>query len=174
MIVYTGRLLKEKGIFKLIEAVEKIESDKKVCLFLAGDGEEMEAVKVRESERIKPLGRLDFKDIVSLLGQAEIYCLPTEYPEGFPTSVLEAAAAGCYVITTNRGGSGELILDKSYGTILENVTVQNLKQELERALEQKEECRLAAQKAQKRVHELFTWDKTAQKVHNLAEQGVAK
>ena len=174
LIVYTGRLLKEKGIFKLIEAVEKIESDKKVCLFLAGDGEEMEAVKVRESERIKPLGRLDFKDIVSLLGQAEIYCLPTEYPEGFPTSVLEAAAAGCYVITTNRGGSGELILDKSYGTILANVTVQNLKQELERALEQKEECRLAAQKAQKRVHELFTWDKTAQKVHNLAEQGVAK
>ena len=89
----------------------------------------MEAVKELESKRIKPLGRLDFKDIVSLLGQAEIYCLPTEYPEGFPTSVLEAAAAGCYVITTNRGGSGELILDKSYGTILGNGSIKILKEE---------------------------------------------
>lgn len=174
LIVYTGRLLKEKGIFKLIEAVETLDSEKKVCLLIAGDGEEWEAVKAREGERIRPLGRLDFQEIASLLGQAEIYCLPTEYPEGFPTSVLEAAAAGCYVVTTNRGGSGELILDKSYGTILEEVTVQRLRQELERILEHGEERRYAAQKAQKRVHELFTWDKTAQKVHNLAEQGATK
>ncbi len=174
LIVYTGRLIKEKGIFKLIEAVETIDSEKKVCLLIAGDGEEMEAVKERESERVKALGRLDFKEIASLLGQAEVYCLPTEYPEGFPTSVLEAAAAGCYVVTTNRGGSGELILDSSYGTILENVTVERLKQTLESVLEHEEERRHAAQKAQKRVYELFTWDKTAQKVHNLAEQGATK
>lgn len=174
LIVYTGRLIKEKGIFKLIEAVEAIDSEKKVCLLIAGDGEEMEAVKERESERVKALGRLDFKEIASLLGQAEVYCLPTEYPEGFPTSVLEAAAAGCYVVTTNRGGSGELILDSSYGTILENVTVERLKQTLESVLEHEEERRHAAQKAQKRVYELFTWDKTAQKVHNLAEQGATK
>ena len=32
LIVYTGRLLKEKGIFKLIEAVEKIESDKNLSV----------------------------------------------------------------------------------------------------------------------------------------------
>ena len=86
----------------------------------------MEAVKVRESERIKNLSEGWILRTLFLLGQAEIYCLPTEYPEGSPTSVLEAAAAGCYVITTNRGGSGELILDKSYGTILENVTVAKI------------------------------------------------
>lgn len=173
-IVYTGRLIKEKGIFKLIQAVEDINSSYKVCLFIAGDGEELEAVKKLESNRVKSLGRLEFEQIASLLGQAQIYCLPTEYPEGFPTSVLEAAAAGCYVITTNRGGSGELILDETYGSILETVTSECLKEELERVLENSEHRQEAAKKAQKRVQELFTWEKTAEKVHGLGERGKSK
>ena len=173
-IVYTGRLIKEKGIFKLIQAVEDINSSYKVCLFIAGDGEELEAVKKLESNRVKPLGRLEFEQIASLLGQAQIYCLPTEYPEGFPTSVLEAAAAGCYVITTNRGGSTELILDETYGSILETVTSECLKEELERVLRNSKHRQEAAKKAQKRVQELFTWEKTAEKVHGLAERGNRK
>ena len=84
---------------------------------IAGDGEEWDAVCAGKSERILPLGRLSFEEVISLLGQTDIYCLPTDYPEGFPTSVLEAAAAGCYVITTSRGGSRELILDEGYGTV---------------------------------------------------------
>ena len=73
--VYTGRLIKEKGIFKLIQAVEDINSSYKVCLFIAGDGEELEAVKNLESNRVKPLGRLELEQIASLLGQVQIYCL---------------------------------------------------------------------------------------------------
>lgn len=76
------------------------------------------------------------------------------------------------MITTNRGGSGELLVDRSYGTILEQVTVEGLKEELERVLANEEERKRAAAKAQKRVHQLFTWEKTAHKVHQLAEEGV--
>ena len=54
----------------------------------------MDRVRSMEDEHIIPLGRLQFEEIVSLLGQADIYCFPTDYPEGFPTVVLEAAAAG--------------------------------------------------------------------------------
>lgn len=171
LIVYTGRLIKEKGIWKLIQAVKELDNSYQVCLMIAGDGEEMEAVKEQESERIKVLGRLSFEQIASLLGQAEIYCLPTEYPEGFPTSVLEAAAAGCYVITTNRGGSGELIIDETYGSLLETVTPEILKLELEKVLNNPKLRMQAAEKARKRVQELFTWEKTAEKVHQLAERG---
>lgn len=171
IVVYTGRLIREKGIFKLIQAVEELDKTYKICLFIAGDGEEMENVQKCASARIKPLGRLEFEQIASLLGQADIYCLPTEYPEGFPTSVLEAAAAGCYVITTTRGGSVELIEDSSYGTILETVTPDILRKKLEWVICEKEEREAAAKKAQERVNRLFTWEKTAEKVHNLAERG---
>lgn len=174
LIVFTGRLIKEKGIFKLIQAVQGLEKKYKVCLLIAGDGEETENIRKSEDSRVKYLGRLEFEQIASLLGQAEIYCLPTEYPEGFPTSVLEAAAAGCYVITTTRGGSAELIEDETYGSILEEVTVENIRKELENALDFSEKRHLAAAKAQERVNTLFTWDKTAQKVHELAERGAEK
>lgn len=174
VITYTGRLIKEKGIFKLIQAVEDIKDDYKICLFIAGDGEEMEKVREMASDRIKPLGRLEFEEIASLLGQTDIYCLPTEYPEGFPTSVLEAAAAGCYVITTTRGGSVELIEDASYGTILENVTPDILRQTLEQIIDCPEQRKQAAAKAQEKVNKVFTWRKTAEKVHNLAERGTGR
>lgn len=174
VIAYTGRLIKEKGILKLIQAVEELESSLKVCLLIAGDGEEMEHVKKLESDRVKVLGRLDYEEIAALLGQAVIYCLPTEYPEGFPTSVLEAAAAGCYIITTDRGGSGELIKDESYGKILSAVTPQSIKEALSYALLNVRERVAAAEKAQQRVKEEFTWKNTAKKVHSLAGRGIDK
>lgn len=170
-IVYTGRLIKEKGIFKLIQAVKSMDNKYKVILFVAGDGEESEAVRQMEDQRVKLLGRLEFPQIAALLGQAQIYCLPTEYPEGFPTSVLEAAAAGCYVITTDRGGSKELIEDESCGTILKTVTAESIKNALEKIAAAPAERELAAQKAKEKVNRRFTWDMTAEKVHNLAEEG---
>ena len=53
------------------------------------------------------------------------------------------------MITTNRGGSGELLVDRSYGTILEQVTVEGLKEELERVLANEEERKRAAAKHRK-------------------------
>ncbi len=171
VIVYTGRLIKEKGIFKLIQAVKSMNNNYKVALLIAGDGEESEAVRQMEDHRIKLLGRLEFPQIAALLGQAQIYCLPTEYPEGFPTSVLEAAAAGCYVITTDRGGSKELIEDESYGTILKTVTAESIKNVLEKIADVPADREQAAQKAREKVNQRYTWDMTAGKVHNLAEEG---
>ena len=78
------------------------------------------------------------------------------------------------MITTNRGGSTELILDETYGSILETVTSECLKEELERVLRNSKHRQEAAKKAQKRVQELFTWEKTAEKVHGLAERGNRK
>lgn len=170
IIVYTGRLIKEKGVFKLIRAVKDLSSKWDICLFIAGDGEEMDRVRSMEDEHIIPLGRLQFEEIVSLLGQADIYCFPTDYPEGFPTVVLEAAAAGCYVITTDRGGSRELICDESYGMILKNTDVDTIRQGIEYALQYPEERKKAARKAEKKVNDMFTWDKTAEKIHDLAEE----
>lgn len=171
LVVYTGRLIKEKGVFKLIRAVEQMPEASEICLFIAGDGEEMEEVRKKEGPRVKALGRLDFPEIASLLGQAQIYCLPTEYPEGFPTSVLEAAAAGCYVITTDRGGSKELIENESFGKILTEVTPESIREALQDAMEDPVKRQNVAEKAENRVHKIYTWKKTAEKVHELAGRG---
>lgn len=170
IITYTGRLLKEKGILKLLDAMELIDEREDICLFIAGDGEEMEAVKKRENGKIHPLGRLSFEEICSLLGQTDIYCLPTEYPEGFPTAVLEAGATGCYIITSDKGGSRELITDDSYGKILYKITPESIASAIREALENPELVKKASAAVQAKTLSEFTWEKTAGKVHNLAKE----
>lgn len=114
------------------------------------------------------LGLLDFPSIISLLKQTDIFCLPTDYPEGFPTSVLEAAACGCYVITTNKGGSKELILDDSYGIILEENTPKNISNAIKSAIIERSTRYAAGQKSRQRVQENFTWDVISDEVIKIA------
>ena len=61
---------------------------------------------------------MPFDNIVALLKETDIFCLPTVFPEGLPTSVLEAIACKCFVITTDRGGSKEVIINRDYGIIM--------------------------------------------------------
>lgn len=167
VVTYTGRLLQEKGILNLIEAVKQFAGQKLLYLLIAGDGEEMERVKAQACENIIVLGRLDFSEVVALLKQTDIYCLPTDYPEGFPTAVLEAAAAECYVITTTRGGSKELILDSSYGMIMENNSTDTIKDALEAVADEELYRKKAARCAKERLLSNFTWDIISEKVRNL-------
>ena len=74
------------------------------------------------------------------------------------------------MITTDRGGSRELICDESYGMILKNTDVDTIRQGIEYALQNPEERKKAARKAEKKVNDMFTWDKTAEKIHDLAEE----
>ena len=49
-------------------------------------------------------------DIAPLFNKAAIVCLPSYYREGMPKSLLEAAAAGCAVVTTDSTGCKDAIV----------------------------------------------------------------
>lgn len=171
IITYTGRLVKEKGIEKLVKAFQNISSTQPNCyLAIAGDGELYEEIKSLSHSRIKVLGRLNFDQIVGLLKETTIFCLPTDYPEGFPTSVLEAAACGCYIITTTMGGSKELILSSDYGTILEKNTVEEIELSIRQAIQHQDERNKAIHQTYTRLKAHFTWQKTSEKIIDLFNQ----
>ena len=173
VVTYTGRLVKEKGIQKLVEAVNLLKKrDIRVKLLVAGSGGLYEELAQRNDPDVILLGLLDFDHVVALLKETDIFCLPTDYPEGFPTSVLEAAACGCYVITTTKGGSRELIPDGSYGAILESNTAEEIADAIQRAVLDEAYRESAAQKALTRLNASFTWDKTSEEVMRIAEDMV--
>lgn len=170
VITYTGRLIKEKGIFQLISAVKEIQKkNPDTYLLIAGTGEEEDRVKENVTDKIIWTGRLTFEEIVALLMRSNIFCLPTDYPEGFPTSVLEAAACKNYIITTTRGGSKELILDRSYGIILNDNKCQSLVDAIEKAIDMGEQRNIAVEKTYSRLEEHFVWSKIAQQVEKLTD-----
>jgi len=106
-----ARLVYEKGIINLLEAAQ-ICSEKGYnfkCL-LVGPLEE-------NSKRLnkKILNKYDHvvewlgqrSDIIQLLSKSDVFVLPTFYGEGFPRVLLEAAAVGLPIISTNTTGVRE-------------------------------------------------------------------
>ena len=136
-------------------------------LLVAGDGDLMEKLQKEKQPHVHLLGKLDFPHVAALYRDSDIFCLPTDYPEGFPTSVLEAAASSCFVITTSRGGSRELIINDEYGIILEENNPENLAAAIRKAAADPVYRRKAAQNAYDRLCELFTWERICDKVEEI-------
>lgn len=162
IISFAGRLLEAKGIRKLCKAFEELDKEK-ACLIIAGDGELYSELK-RQYRDVFWLGAVEHKKVISLLNETDIFVLPTDYPEGFPTGVLEAAMCGCCIITTDAGGTKELIANHSYGILMKENSVKELKENLERLLNNKEMIHKIGTNVQNRVKKHFTWDLTVKKV----------
>jgi len=109
VIIFVGRIMSEKGIFDLIDAMPFIKREIPCHLIIVGEGPEENAIR----ERIKALGLLDN---VTLMGYiegdaltkayqaADVFVLPTYYAEGFPTVISEAMYAGLPIVTTATRG----------------------------------------------------------------------
>ena len=65
--------------------------------------------------------------MVSELQQADIFVLPTYYREGVPRVLLEAAACGVPIITTDMPGCKEVVIDGSTGILIQPKNVETLK-----------------------------------------------
>ena len=174
LIVFAARLIAEKGVLKLIEAFNKISAQNKAKLVIAGDGALYSEVKAMETEDISVVGALKFGDVIALYKAADIFCLPTDYPEGFPTTVLEAAACNTMVIAADKGGTGEIISSDEYGILLTENTVENLAKALEKAINDKKYRLNAIKNAHEKLLESFTWEKTADKLEATAFEIIKK
>ncbi len=170
VIAFTGRLLEEKGIIPLISSVEKICKERDdVYLVLAGDGPLDEYVNEHKSDHIIPVGRLEYQDVISLLVESDIFCMPS-FSEGFSTSVLEAVACNCYVVTTERGGSKEIIVSKDYGTIIKNNKEKLVYDALVEIIDDDSAREKACKNSYDKLINEFTWEVTTDKVIKIANK----
>lgn len=124
-VVFTARMVKEKGVIELIEAAESLrkEFEGKVEFWLCGRlAVNADAVPQEELERrcdgkyIKWLGFQ--KDIKSILEQCHIMAFPSYYREGVPKSLIEACAVGRPIVTTNSIGCKDVVDDGVNGFLI--------------------------------------------------------
>ena len=162
-VVYVGRLVPEKGVLKLCEAVQSLvdNGNKGICLEIAGSGPVEDEVKKRCNNNIIFLGRLDAKDVAKVLREGDVFCLPTVYPEGFPTVLLEAGASKMGIIVTDTGGARELIPDEGYGIVLSDNSVKSISEAIMRFYSDFSYLSQVSSRLEIRVAENFTWEKTA-------------
>lgn len=170
VITFTGRLLKEKGLLTLIDAVEKLLLvDNNIYLIIAGDGDLMNEVMTKKSNHIIPVGRLTFEEVIALLKDSDIFCLPSD-SEGFSTSLLEAAACHNYIVTTKRGGARELLLNDDYGIVIDNNDFHSVYEALDRAISNQDIRDRATKLTYDWLIDNFTWEITTNKVEELINE----
>ena len=124
IVLFASRLLKDKGIIEFIDAVKTLRKRNSQARFvLVGDRDEDNPSSVSKDE----LSEWVDQDIVEWWGyredmeevfkQVHIVCLPS-YREGLPKVLLEAAASGRPIVTTDVPGCREVVHDGVNGLLV--------------------------------------------------------
>ena len=124
--VFSGRLVRRKGIDTVIEAWSQIDpAAQGAHLFLLGSGAD-QPDSVEQEMRDKVMGRA-ISNIVFVgetarpedyLNIADLFLFPSRR-EGFPNALLEAMSAGTAVIASNIGGCSDLVRSGETGILVE-------------------------------------------------------
>lgn len=170
--LYAGRILKQKGVQNVLEAFVKLcaeEKAKKMDLYIAGDGPELDLYKQRyRNPNIHFLGRLDAKELRKQYASCDIFLYPPLWPEGLPTAILEAGLAKCAVVGTAQGGIKEILEDGENGLIVKP-GIDDLSHAMKKLLEDKKIRTKLGENLFSTVQEKFSWQNTTDKIlHDIA------
>jgi glycosyltransferase involved in cell wall biosynthesis len=119
VVLFVGRLVVQKNIPLLLEALARFDAATRPVLLLAGSGPlraelEAKAAELGIAGDVAFIG--DRSDIGDVMQAADLLVLPSD-DEGMSNVVLEAMAAGCAVIASDVGGNPEVIVDGESGLL---------------------------------------------------------
>ena len=107
VVVYFGKLIEQKGVHVLIEALSGIEAR----LVVVGFGPERTALERRAAESgvdATFTGPLEHRHLRHLLALADACVVPSIFPEAFGMVAAEAASAGCPPLVARHSGLAEV------------------------------------------------------------------
>jgi glycosyltransferase involved in cell wall biosynthesis len=141
LAVLPARLLWDKGVGDFVAAAGLLKERGVEARFaLVGQPDKMNPASVTQAEvdawvrdgTVEAWGWRE--DMPHVFAQAQIVCLPT-YHEGFPKVLLEAAASGCAIVTTDIPGCREFVRDGDSGWLVPPGDVAALADALRTAIE---------------------------------------
>lgn len=118
--LYTGRIMKDKGVEELFYSIEKLSKEYTNLMFhFVGFFEDKYENKIKELQEKKLIIYHDFQNNVKpFIEQSHCLILPS-YHEGMSNSLLEAASMGRPLITSNIHGCKETVIDGVSGFLAE-------------------------------------------------------
>lgn len=130
---FISRIMKEKGIEEYIETAKYISAKYPDTVFhVAGFGNGYYENKMKELHDEGIINYHGLLNNVKVLIK-DVHCVihPTFYPEGMSNVLLESAASGRAIISTNRPGSREAIDDGVNGYLINNQDSKELIEKVE-------------------------------------------
>jgi glycosyltransferase involved in cell wall biosynthesis len=179
-VVYFGKLLYNKGVHVLLEALEGVDARAVIVGFgdYRGDLE-----RLADPDRALFTGPLDHRHLVHLLALADACVVPSIFPEAFGMVAAEAAATGCPPLVARHSGLAEIAegLEAEYPTELRHLAsfvmgdVDDLRSKLTGLLSlsvtERDEIEAAARRA---AVERWSWSTVAERLLRAAVPGDSK
>lgn len=116
IIVFLGRLVKEKGIKQLLRAFNKVNNNKIKLLIVGGswyscnsDYKELESLVDKNRGNVIFTGYIDYSELYKIYSISNLAILPSIWQEPSGMVILESMAMKVPIITTRSGGIVELV-----------------------------------------------------------------
>lgn len=169
VFMFLGRLNHDKGVIDLIHAFAQLDqSENPSSLFLVGHDEEQ--IKERFQHISSKIHFIPFeKKPEELLQACDSFCLPS-YREGFGLSVIEASALEKPIICSDAYGLADTIVERETGLRHAVGEVDQLKQQLNYALNHPQEMRKMGKAGRKYVEDNFSEKLLLQQWENFYEK----
>lgn len=134
--LYAGRILKDKGLFELVNAMDRVNSEGIKCkLKIYGflDAQNVSAISYSDVLQWNKIPGVQWcgeaEDIIKIIKKIDCVILPS-YREGMPRALLEAASLSKPIIATNVPGCREIVKDSINGFLCKSKSISSLEQSI--------------------------------------------
>lgn len=167
VVAIVGRMVYDKGITYIIDAIKEINNKKLKFLFIGDEPSGDNLLKQHEDEtfdkRVFLLGKQKKETVLSILKESDVFLFATLH-ENLSNALLEASTMGLAIIATNVGGNPEVITDKYNGLLIPSRNAQAIFESINFLAEDKEFRHMLGENAKKYVAENFAQSKLLKKI----------
>jgi len=145
IILFASRLLISKGIIEFIESAKNLNSKGYKFLVVGKiDIENPDCISKDDLLKYQNAGIIEYggesNNVKDLILQSKIIVLPSYYGEGLPKILIEAAACGKPVITTDHPGCRDSIIPNKTGLLIPVKDSSSLTSAIEKLFKSKSKC----------------------------------
>lgn len=173
---YIGRLMPQKGVLVLIDALARIKSEN-WRLLVVGDGTERRTMERKLAEyglrdRCRFVGAVQYDETPQYFQKIDVLAMPTittkKIREQFGRVLIEAMSCRVPVVGSTCGAIPEVIGDA--GIVVPENDATALAEALRSVMRDKNLQKKLADAGQRRVEENFTWERVAEQIFSLYER----
>jgi len=167
-VILPGRMLWEKGVGEFVTAAKILKNKNVIADFILVGGQDAKNPSSIPDQYLSECEKFGVKwighqsDMIKIFQHADIVCLPS-YREGLPKALVEAAASGCPIVTTDVPGCREVVRDGLNGYLVPPKNATELSNAIEKLISDEDLRNKMGQNGRNFVQNEFSTDSVVKK-----------